>query len=176
MIEVPICDLSGSDLDIALGRAVGYSEVVLKQMFGLFCRPKFHASVDEIRRYEPDECAIDVQRRSQNNWAVTIFQITPWTMMARESGTSEPEARARALLSYLRRVKDVDQKAEKTLVDDGELWIVTDRSDEIWVDTLSRTKSAAISEAISRYRSSWPNLEANYGAKLTQVTLTRKEP
>lgn len=104
-------ELSGRELDRAIAEALGVSTTRDIETGEPMCRhtfeiiPCYHESVDALREVEPEECAIDVQRRSDKRWLVKVFRIYPWEEVARASGTGEPEARARALLAWLKTVR-----------------------------------------------------------------------
>lgn len=112
-----MCDLTGRDLDRQIAEALGWKDVHFdpattelvhgKNIWVRATVPNFHASVDALREMEPEAIDLSItQDDDKHPWWCTYWERSPdmdWEMAVQEIGTTEPEARARALLAWLTR-------------------------------------------------------------------------
>lgn len=107
-------ELSGRALDRAIAEALGWEYPHQGKSgpyrIGPFDSfefiPEFHSSVDALREVEPDGVELGLDRVSSDCWEARYWVNTgplSQSMAVEETGTTEPEARARALLAWLRR-------------------------------------------------------------------------
>ncbi len=101
--------LSGRELDKAIAGELGWTNLPQgwwKTTKGslIDTLTPFHASVDALRAVEPKDAVLEVEVDCDGS-TIAMWHPLPWRskVYLSGSGQTEPEARARALLAWLKR-------------------------------------------------------------------------